>query len=76
MDVDRCEVEAATVCEALDCVFAEHPRLRSYLLDDRGAVRKHVVIIVNGETIFDRQNLSDSLKPDDDVFVMQALSGG
>lgn len=76
VDVDRCDVEAATVGEALDCVFAEHPRLRSYLLDDRGAVRKHVAIIVNGETISDRTKLSDSLKPDDDVFVMQALSGG
>lgn len=76
VDVERCEVDGATVGEALAAVFAEHPKLRGYLLDDRGAVRKHVAIVVNGETIADREKLSDPLKPNDDVFVMQALSGG
>ncbi|MFT5465150.1 MAG: molybdopterin synthase sulfur carrier subunit [Verrucomicrobiales bacterium] len=76
VNVERCEVLGETVGAALDAVFSEHPKLRSYLLDDRGAVRKHVAVIVNGETIADRENLSDPLKPDDEVFVMQALSGG
>ena len=76
VDVERCDVDAATVGDALERVFEQHPPLRSYLLDDRGAVRKHVAIVVNGETIADRETLSDSLSPDDDVFVMQALSGG
>ena len=76
VDVDRCEVVGTTVREALDAVFAQHPRLRGYLQDDRGAVRKHVAIVVDGETIRDRETLSDSLAPDAEIFVMQALSGG
>lgn len=76
VEVDRCEVEADTLREALEAVFAQHPRLRSYLLDDRGAVRKHIAIVINGEAINDRQSLSDLLTARDEVFVMQALSGG
>ena len=71
-----CQVEGGTVAEALQAVFAELPALRGYVLDDQGAVRTHVVIFVDGTSLRDRQGLSDPLKPDSDVFVMQALSGG
>lgn len=71
-----CEVGAETVAEALALVFQSLPTLRSYVLDDQGAVRTHVVIFVDGESIRDRRHLSDSLRPDSEVFVMQALSGG
>ena len=71
-----CKVGGGTVAEALQAVFAELPALRGYVLDDQGAVRTHVVIFVDGTSLRDRQGLSDPLKPDSDVFVMQALSGG
>jgi hypothetical protein len=74
--VERCEVSGATVREALEAVFTRHERLRGYVLDDRGAVRKHVAIVVNGEAIADREGLSDRLEPEGEIFVMQALSGG
>jgi hypothetical protein len=64
------------VAEALGEVFAQLPALRSYILDDQGAVRHHVVIFVDGSTLVDRRGLSDPLRPDSEVFVMQALSGG
>ncbi|GAA5480486.1 hypothetical protein Hhel01_04012 [Haloferula helveola] len=70
------EVRGDTVREALESLFTEHPRLRSYLLDDRGAVRKHVAVFVNGESVKDRATLSDPLPPDGEIFLMQALSGG
>ena len=76
VDADRMEVHANTVSEALESVFSEHPSLRSYLLDDRGAVRKHVAIFVNGVSITDRATLSDTISETDEIFVMQALSGG
>ena len=69
-------VSGSTVAEALSAVFAELPALRSYVLDDQGAVRTHVVIFVDGSSLLDRQGLSDPLRPDSEVFVMQALSGG
>ena len=69
-------VAGATVGEALEAVFAESPSLRGYLLDDQGAVRRHVVIYVNGEPALDRAGLSDPVGPRDEIYVFQALSGG
>jgi len=71
-----CDVAGATVAEVLQAVFDQAPKLRSYVLDDQGAVRTHVVIFVDGTAIRDRARLSDALRPDSEVFVMQALSGG
>ena len=70
------EVRGGSVREALDEVFRAHPRARGYVLDDQGHVRKHVVIFVAGAQIRDREALADEVGPDDEVHVMQALSGG
>jgi sulfur carrier protein ThiS len=70
------EARGATVRAALDDVFATNPRLRGYLLDEHGRLRKHVAVFVNGQAIADRIALSDALAPEDEVFVFQALSGG
>lgn len=66
----------STVREALTAYFATNEPMRSYLLDDRGAVRHHVVIFVNGSPIADRAAQSDSVRDGDEILVMQALSGG
>lgn len=65
-----------TVREALDEVFAAQPTVRGYILEDDGAVRHHVVIFVNGAPVRDRQQLSDPIAENDQIYVMQALSGG
>jgi molybdopterin synthase sulfur carrier subunit len=69
-------VPGSTVGAVLDRVFATEPRLRSYILDDQGRVRKHVSIYVNGDRIADRVMLADPVTDRDEVFVFQALSGG
>lgn len=69
-------VSGATVAEALQGVFAENPRLAGYVLDERGALRRHMVIFVNGRPLADRDTLSDPLPEDAEIFVMQALTGG
>ena len=71
-----CQIEATTVAEALAEVFRRHPLLRSYVLDDQGALRKHMAVFVDGNCIADRSGLSDAVRPDSDVLVMQSLSGG
>ena len=70
------EFEGDTVRSVLDAVFAEHERLRGYILDDQGALRKHVAIFVDNREIGDRAHLSDAVAANGVVFVMQALSGG
>lgn len=69
-------VEGVTVRAALDQAFASDERSRGYVLDDQGALRKHVVVFVNGKPIVDRAAQSDAVGPDDEIYVMQALSGG
>lgn len=69
-------VPGATVAEALAAVFAEQPALRGYVLDDQGALRRHVVIYVNGAVVGDRAGLSDPIGPRDEIYVFQALTGG
>lgn len=65
-----------SVRAVLEAVFADSPRLRSYLLDDQDRLRTHVVIYVYDAKIADRIGLRDPVGPDDEVFVFQALSGG
>jgi len=69
-------VSASTVREALDAVFADNHRLRGYVLDDQQRLRQHMVIFVNGRAIEDREHLGDAIAEEDEVYVLQALSGG
>ena len=69
-------VEGATVAAALAAVFASRPALRGYVLDDQGALRRHVAVYVNGRLVSDRTGLSDPVGPRDEIYVFQALSGG
>ena len=70
------EVAGDSVREVLAAVFARAPVLRSYVLDDAGEVRKHVTVFVDGEPIRDRAAQSDPVRPDSEIFLLQALSGG
>jgi len=70
------QAAGATVRDVLEAVFAENRQARAYVLDDTGALRRHMMVFVDGELIRDRTNLSDPVKPDAKVDVMQALSGG
>lgn len=76
LDCPPAEVPGRTVVDALEAVFAENPRLRSYLLDDQGRVRKHVNVFVDGEPVSDRVGLTDPVEPAGEIYVFQALSGG
>lgn len=70
------EAQAATVREALEAVFARHPTLRGYVLDEAGAVRHHVALFVDGAALRDKRDLSHPLAAQGELYVMQALSGG
>ena len=62
--------------EVLDRVFEEYPRVRSYVLNEQGELRKHMAIFLNGAMIQDKAGLSDAVEADTELYVMQALSGG
>jgi hypothetical protein len=70
------EVPAGTVREALEKAFAGNDRARAYVLDDQAALRKHMVVFVDGARIKDRVHLSDRVLENGEIYVLQALSGG
>ncbi|MCO6458569.1 MAG: MoaD/ThiS family protein [Pirellulaceae bacterium] len=76
LELPELVVEGQTVRQALEAVFAEHQRLRGYVLDEQNRLRTHMVIFVDGRPIKDRERLSDPVRPDSQLYVMQALSGG
>jgi molybdopterin converting factor small subunit len=76
LDCPTVEAAGASVGAALDAVFGRNPRLRGYLLDEHGRLRKHVAVFVNDAPLLDRDGLTDATAPDDEIFVFQALSGG
>lgn len=76
IDVPEMHVDAATVREALDAVFASNELLRGYIVDEQHRLRKHMVIFVDGAPVKDREQLNDPVAATSEVYVMQALSGG
>lgn len=76
MAVPQVEIAAADLRSALDACFADHPRLRGYVLDEQGCLRENVVIFVDGQRARDPKRLDDALAPSSQVYILQALSGG
>ncbi len=71
-----CEAAGQTVGEVLEAIFAANPLLRSYVLDDQAALRRHMSVFIDGHQVKDRAKLSDPVGPDARIYVAQALSGG
>ncbi len=76
VDAPPAQVPGRTVREVLEAAFAQNPRLRGYVLDDQGALRRHIVVFVGGEAVVDRTALSDRAPDGAEIAVLQALSGG
>jgi len=65
-------VEGATVVELLRALEAEHPAIGGWILDERGQIRRHINVFVNGE----RGDEETAVGADDRVDVLPAISGG
>ena len=68
----RFEVEGQDVAAVLRAFETAHPTLRGWVLDDQGEIREHVNVFVNSR----QAALSEPVAPQDEVFIMQAISGG
>ena len=67
------EASGATLMELLADLEHQFPGIRFRVIDEQGQMRGHMRFFVNNEQVFE---LSHALKPDDEVFLVQALSGG
>jgi hypothetical protein len=70
------ETQGGTLRAALDDLFLQIPQLRGYVLDDQGRLRQHVCVFVGDERIDFRGSLDCEVRPETEIYVMQALSGG
>jgi molybdopterin converting factor small subunit len=66
------DASGGTVGEVLAHVFAEQPRLKTYVLDDQSRLRRHVTVYLNDR----KTELGAAVASGDEIYVMQALSGG
>lgn len=69
-------IEADTVLALIDELEVRYPGIKFYLCDERGRLRRHVNVFIDGELIIDRPRLSDRLAATSSVFIAQALTGG
>ena len=69
------EVEAAgeSLAELLGDLDARYPGIRFRMVDEQDRFRRHMRCFVNGTQV---QDLSRGLSAEDEVIIIQALSGG
>ncbi len=65
-------VEGADVGELMRALESAHPALGGWILDERGHIRRHINVFVNGERAGEQGKVGD----DDRVDVLPAISGG
>ena len=75
-DLKDTAVAETSLPKVLQSIDGAYPGIQNYIVDERGALRKHVNIFVDGELIKDRESLTDALQTNSEVYIMQALSGG
>jgi molybdopterin synthase sulfur carrier subunit len=61
-----------TVRELLGELERRHPAMGGWILDERGRIRRHLNVFVNGEHVTE----DTPVGADDRVEVLQAISGG
>ena len=67
------EANGATLADVLGDLDRQFPGIRFRMIDEQERMRRHVRFFVNGDQVFD---LSQPLRPTDEVVIVQALSGG
>ena len=67
------DAQGATVGEVLSALDRRYPGLRFRIITEQDSIRAHIRIFVNEEQVRD---LSAALRPDDQIHILCALSGG
>jgi sulfur-carrier protein len=68
--------ESQTVAELLDRAFSEHRILDGKVRDERGQIRRHVKVFVNGEDATRGEGIEAPVPAGARVHIINAVSGG
>jgi molybdopterin synthase sulfur carrier subunit len=71
-DCSEHAVEGGTVADLLLAIEQAHPAAKGWILDERGVLRRHINVFVNGEP----GQQETVVAGDDRIDVLPALSGG
>ncbi|HLZ91254.1 MAG TPA: MoaD/ThiS family protein [Candidatus Acidoferrum sp.] len=66
----------ATLLDALQLLWTQHPGLRDRILNEQGQVREHINIFVGNESIRYTGGLETPLSPSATISIIPAISGG
>jgi molybdopterin synthase sulfur carrier subunit len=69
-------VPGRTAAELVQEVEKIAPGFAFYVCDERGRLRQHVNVYVDGRPVKDRGTLTDAVEDGARVLILQALSGG
>ena len=72
----RIDSTATTTAEALSLLWKECPGARDRVLTERGDVRTHINIFVDGENIRYAGGLSAPVRDGSEIIILPAVSGG
>jgi sulfur-carrier protein len=69
----RAEASGATLGALLADLDRQYPGIRFRMVDEQDRIRRHVRVFIAGEQVFD---LARPLATDEEVIIVQALTGG
>jgi sulfur-carrier protein len=72
----RIDGSARSLNEALSLLWAEAPAVRDRVITERGDVREHINIFVDGESIRDSAGLHTAVRDGAEIVILPAVSGG
>ena len=72
----RVEGKAQSISQALALLWARCPAVRDRVITERGEVRPHINIFVDGESIRDSGGLGAPVRDGAEICILPAVSGG
>jgi len=70
------DANPATVADALTELWARHVGLRDRVVTERGEIRPHVGLFVNGDHVRHLDGIGTPMKAGDELTILPAISGG
>jgi sulfur-carrier protein len=67
------EADGATLADALMALDRRYPGFRFRIITEQDQIRPHIRVFVNGEQA---EQLGLSVRPEDQIYIVCALSGG